>query len=285
MKQYIILLFIVLFLNPLNGQKKIDLPENKLVHSFVERLPKNLRTLSLKDLRSSSDSINIRIWQTHTVFTLSYNETVSSEYKIHTSNDNPIVSNTSLPKNIAQSLLDSLLECGLMDLHDDKYGGIDGSYVFFELATRDTYKVLSFWSPHAERSADCKVVVSILDIVSRTVDSKKLHAEFFNALPSGGYRWGMTSIHIDQFLDKDAVVSDFYLQVEKKVKAELNITEKTNHWEFPLIYINNKPAMIADINNIINQEVSSIEVIKPDDELIVLYGTRGSNGVVKIETR
>ena len=79
-------------MNPSFGQKKIEIPESNVIHFFIEKLPENLNVFKLKDLQASTDSINIRIWQTHEIFTLNYNDSVSSDYKIHTTSEKPILS-------------------------------------------------------------------------------------------------------------------------------------------------------------------------------------------------
>jgi len=66
---------------------------------------------------------------------------------------------------------------------------------------------------------------------------------------------------------------------------ELSITDKTNHWNYPIILVDKKPAKISDLNKYDDNQISKFEIIKPDNELIVLYGTSGRNGVVIIETK
>ena len=128
----------------------------------------------MKDLQKSTDSLNIRIWQTHTIFTLNYNNSVSSNYKIHTTNDKPTISTTNFSENISRNILDSILDSKLLEVNDDSYRGIDGSFTFIEISTKNKYKVVSFWSPMMKRSDDCKTVVNSLYMISKTINSRKL---------------------------------------------------------------------------------------------------------------
>lgn len=276
----------ILAFYPIFGQKHFDIPETKAVDSFIETLSKNLKELDLQDLRLSEDSLSIRVWQTHEVFTINQNNASTiSDYKFYTTNKELIFKSFHFSESISQNIMDSLLVAGIWNLKDENYRGIDGSFVFIEISNESKYKVVSYWSPNSERSNDCKTVVQILEMIGNTIDSKKLRSEFLNSLPSGSYRCGMTSIRIDRFLDRDVAKTDFYKKAEEKMKQELSINDKTNHWDYPLILVNNKPAKISDLNQYNNKEIAKLEVLKSDNNLTALYGTSGSNGVVLIELK
>jgi len=293
MKQYIAILFIILYFNPSFGQKEIEANKNTVVQRFIQGLPEKLIKFNLKDLQNSKDSIDIRIWQTHTIFTLNYDKSLSSNYKIHTNNNNnnnnnnkPIISTTSISESLTRNILDSILDSKLMEIKDDSYRGIDGSFTFIEISTKNKYKIVSFWSPMNKRNNDCKTVEGNLSMISKTINSEKLINEFKNSLEPGGYRWGMTSIPIDKFLDTDSVKTDFYIMAEEKIKTTLNITNKTNRWEYPLTLINNKPAKIADLNQYSMKDIETFELVNPNNPATTaIYGSRGKNGLIKIETK
>lgn len=286
MKQILTIIISLFILSPAFGQKQFDIPETQVVESFMKTLSNNLEKLQLKDLRTSKDSLNIRIWQTHNVFTINQNShSAFSDYKIFTTNKELVFRSFNFTENISQKIMDSLSVETIINLKDENYRGIDGSFVFLEISTGSKYKVVSYWSPNPERSNDCKTVVQTLGVINKTIDSRKLRNEFLNSLPSGSYRWGMTSIRIDRLLDKDVAKTDFYIRAEKKIEQDLNITDKTNHWDYPLILVNNKPAMISDLNIYNDKEIAKFEVLKPDNNLVALYGTNGKNGVVLIETK
>ncbi len=285
MKYRLLLLFVLVFCHHLFGQKKVEIAESDVVRHFIEELPKRLNSFDLKDLRSSTDSLNIRIWQPHRIFTLNFADSISSNYKIHAAGEKPISSTYNFSENISKNILDSLSAYRIMELQDENYRGLDGAFVFFEIATKNEYKVVSFWSPSAEKSNDSNSVFHILSMLNRSIGALELQNEFRNSLPPGEYVWGMKSLHMDRFLAEGAFRTDFYDQVEMKIKTELNITEETNHWEYPIVLIDDNPAMIADLNNYTQSEVSKLEILGPDNEELVLYGSRGSKGIVKLETR
>ncbi|MCP4553591.1 MAG: hypothetical protein GY834_16460 [Bacteroidetes bacterium] len=81
-----------------------------------------------------------------------------------------------------------------MEIQDEKFRGIDGSYVFFEISAKDKYKVVSFWSPRAERSDDSKIVVGILNILNKTINSSELQHTFLNLLEPGDYDLNMVRL-------------------------------------------------------------------------------------------
>lgn len=285
MKQIVTIILLIFLLKPAFGQKHFDIPETRVIESFTETLPKKLAELDLKDLRGSEDSLNVRIWQNHEVFTINFNDSTFSDYKIYTSDDELVFKTFNLSEKISTNIMDSLTDLDLMGLDNENYRGIDGSFVFIEISTKSKYKIASYWSPVPERSNDCRTVVSILERIDKEIESNKLRKEFLNSLPPGRYRWGMTGIRIDKFLDKDVAKSDFYSLAEEKIKLELSITDNTKHWNYPLIVVDNKPAMLSDLNKYDDNQISNFEIIKSDDELSALYGTKGSNGVVKVETK
>ncbi|MCF6352451.1 MAG: hypothetical protein L3J06_05540 [Cyclobacteriaceae bacterium] len=285
MKHNLLLVFLFLLFNIFYGQKIIEIPKNDIVENFVNQLPKNLIKYGLDDLRNSSDSLGIRIWRKSDIFTLSSGDSLSFNYKIHIGNNKPLVTSTDYSENISRNILDSLISYRIMELQDETYRGIDGSFVFFEISTKDKYRIFSYWSPQLSRSEDCKSVVQILNTLYRALNTKKIRDEFLNSLEPGGYRWGMSSIRVDRFLSEEITKTDFYLIAENKIRKELNITYGTSHLEYPLVIINGKLARIASLNQYLEKDIVSFNVLKPDNPAVVIYGTAGSNGVVRLETK
>ena len=298
MKQVITLIILIFLLNPIFGQKHLEVPKTKIIQGFMEELPQRLQELKLKDLRTAKDSLNIRIWQSHKVFTINRNNgSTFSDYNIYTyrldadytinSDSEPFVKSFIFAENISQPILDSFIDAKIMDLKNEDGFGIDGSYVFVEIATKSNYKVVGYWSPYTERIENCKIVVHILEILNNSIDSEKLKNIFLNSLPPGHYGWGMTTIyiHIDKFLDKDIAKTDFYSQVERIFRTVYHITDKTNHWDFPIIILDNKETFISDLNKYKVNQISSIKLLKPGIESVALWGTSGINGVLYIKTK
>ena len=89
----------------------------------------------------------------------------------------------------------------------------------------------------------------------------------------------------DRFLNSGVAKTDFYKKAEDKIKQELKITDKTNKWDYPLILVDNEYSKISDLNKYKDKQISKFEVLKPDNNMIAIYGTNGSNGVVIIETK
>ena len=280
------LMFLILGLNPVFGQKHFDIPETEVVGIFLEKLSKNLKDLDLQDLRTSEDSLSIRIWQEHEVFTINKNNSsTNSDCKFYTTKKEVVYKSFKFSESISRNIMDSLLAAGIWSLKDEYYRGVDGNFIYIEISTKRKYKVVSYWSPDSERSDDCKTVVQILEMIESTTYSQKLRNEFLNSLTPGIYRWGMTSIRIDRFLSRDVVKTDFYQMAQDRIKQELKITSETNHWDYPLILIDNEYATISDLNKYDDKQVSKFEVLKSDNSTRAIYGTNGINGVVIIETK
>ncbi len=96
---------------------------------------------------------------------------------------------------------------------------------------------------------------------------------------------GYDKYSIDKFLGANTVKTDFYSMAEARIKTELNITEKTNHWEYPLVIINDRPAKIADLNKYSEKDVEKLEILKSDNQQVALYGTNGRNGIITLKTK
>lgn len=267
------------------GQKIIEIPKNDMVEWFIEKLPEYLANYNLNDLRISSDSLNIRIWERHEILTLKLSDSIHCNYKIHTITGKPIVYSTDYSEGISGKLLDSLISLNIMDLQDENYKGIDGSFIFFEISTPKTYRIVSYWSPDSKRSENCRSVVRILNTINKILDIDKVSLKFFNSLEPGNYGWGMSFISVDRFLNCSIQKTDFYPYAESRIREELNITDSTNHRDFPLIIINNKPAMISSLNLYSKKDVVSFDILKPEDPLIGISGTRTSHGVVRLITK
>ena len=106
---------------------------NKILSFMSEPKIKKLEELELKDLRKSTDSLNIRIWQTHEVFTINYNDSIFSDYKIYTTNDKLVFKSFYISENISKNIIDSLIDKKIINLKNDNFRGIDGSFIIIEI--------------------------------------------------------------------------------------------------------------------------------------------------------
>lgn len=136
MKVSLSILVLLFSLNYSSGQKILEIPKNDVVEEFLKILPKYLEAYNLEKLEESSDSLTIRIWKSHEIFTLRVRDSISSTYKIHIANDRPILASLDFPEKISRIILDSLLSNRIMDLNDEKFRGIDGSFILIEVSTK-----------------------------------------------------------------------------------------------------------------------------------------------------
>lgn len=125
----------------------------------------------------------------------------------------------------------------------------------------------------------------MLNIIDEKLNTNKLINEFLNSLNPGEYRWGMIRIRIDKFLGDEVSKTDFYIEIEERIKQELNITENSNHWEYPLVIINDKIARISDLNRYSLKEIKSIDILKSNNSITSIYGSGGGNGVILLKTK
>lgn len=286
MKHLFVLALLTFTFTISKAQKTIQIPQNRVDESFYQRLPESLEKYHLKDLRTSTDSLNIRIWKRHGILSLGVSDSVQGSYVLHTVGQTSVVQQKDYPERVTRPLLDSLLAFHILELNDDPYRGIDGSFVIFEVATRKNYRVFSYWSPNAKRSEDNKTVVRILKEVNQALNVKELNTAFWQSLEPGGYSWGMRAIQVDEFLPAHVKKTDFYVQAEKRMRRELKLTDSTSHREFPVVFINHKPANIADLNNYSLSQVTKLKIHQPNStSLSALYGARARYGVVEVETK
>lgn len=73
----LVTLFIFFWYNSYS-QKKIFVQNTIATTDFINQLNINLLKFNLKDLRTTSDSLNIRIWQPNEIFTLNKSDSISS---------------------------------------------------------------------------------------------------------------------------------------------------------------------------------------------------------------
>lgn len=267
----------------LTAQKREIIPQNKMVDYFLENLPDNLTKHGLSDLRTVDSEFSVRIWQRHQITTLCSETENASSFKIYVYKDPLIESTFVIEPSMSQSLLDSIIALHPFELEDDPSRGIDGSFTFIELSTTDMYKIVSYWFPNVERSADCKKVVNMRNLIYDNINIKELYSQFYESLPPGNYGWGMSYLHIDRLLAPDVKKTDFYIEMEQKLKEEFDLTDNRR---FPLIIINEKPAQISDLNLYTKTDITKTEIHKHGVSYVTsFYGTSGMNGVIEITTK
>jgi hypothetical protein len=286
MRQLLTLLLLVCAFVTTNGQKHIDIPQSEVVANFVCRLPENLNKFKLEDLQNSTDSLAIRIWRTNEILTIKANDSTDYECKFFIYNDRFGLQEKTYSGKLPKTYLDSLKSFNFVELKNDNFRGIDGSFIFFEISTLKNYKICSFWSPESKRNDNCGIAIQTLDLMDELLNTEILRNEFIENLEPETYSWGIKtlSFRIDRFLANDTK-TDFYISTEHKIRTELNISDDTKHTEYPLIIINDKVAQISDLNKYIQKDIFSFEILKPDNTTKAIYGTSGNYGIVKVKTK
>lgn len=142
MKHITLTLLILIAFNALSAQKKIEIPETIAVNWFVKHLPEQLEQFHFKDLKSSKDSLNIRIWKRHEIFNLSCDDTFSSEFIIRTGGTDFVSTSHKLDEELSKELLTYFDANNMHKLKDDSFRGIDGSFIYIEIATKTNTKSL-----------------------------------------------------------------------------------------------------------------------------------------------
>ena len=179
-------------------------------------------------------------------------------------------------------LIDSIISTNPFELEDDTYRGIDGSFTFIELSTKESYKIVSYWSPQSERNESCRKVVEITDMINRNISVEDYYTTFWNSLEPGSYLWEMTTRRIDRLLDTEIDKTDLYTEIEQKLKDEFNVKDM---FGFPLIMIDEKTSQISDLNRYYNSDIDKMEIYTSGNASAALYGTNGQYGVIKLTTK
>lgn len=94
-----------------------------------------------------------------------------------------------------------------------------------------------------------------------------------------------SKIRQDQFLPESTPKSSLYTYIEKRMREELGIDEKTESTKFPGVIIDNQPSHLKDLNNIEYNQTKKITILGSNDPSIVLYGARAINGMIIIEMK
>jgi len=239
--------------------------ENKISLYFYNNLDSLNAKYDLQDLRKT-EGIKIRIWRENEIITLGEN----SEYLFHISDgQNNIIEK----RNLAQITdLDSLYRLYNSRKEVDNKLHIDAYPIKIELSDSKNYDLVTF-----QRDEQLEELIQTI-VKNYTINS--LREEIIYNLPSGNYSRSMIGLKIDHLPKEDK--SDFYLKLEPEIKAKLNINEKTLPTEMPLIVIDNKPHFFENLNNLTLSDVKDYEIINDNKKWI--YGSRASNGVIKVTT-
>lgn len=286
-----VLFFTICSLIALNGfcQKYIEIPDNGIDSVRFNNIKEGLSKFSFDDLTTSSDSLRIRIWMRHNIVELKYGDNISAQLTSwiypYNSNGKPIIHSRTFDFKTSKILLDSLIFYNALDLEDEQFIGIDGTNYMFEISTPNKYRLYSYWSPTLTRSQNSKNAVILLNLIRDILYLNVIEYAFIESLEPGIYKWGMSTIEVDNFISEQDNRSSLYEFIEDKMRKELAIDEHTCRTEFPLIMIDDKRCFLNDINKYEYSQIDDITFITRNDYALAVYGTRGENGVILIKTK
>lgn len=186
---------------------------------------------------------------------------------------------------VSEKLLKLLDKENLMSLQEDNSRGVDGYFVFISFSDSQTSKKFVYWSPDLKRNESCKIASKIHKQLWEDFKTDSLNTTLINTLPPGEYQRGMGHFRIDRFLADDAVKTDFYKNAEQKIRFFLSITDATKHTDYPVVFIDDRYAYLADLNNYTLKDIKSFKIITKEQPERVLYGTHGENGIVLVTTK
>ncbi len=288
MKSLIIFFFTLM---PLIGncKKTIEIPKNKIDSLHFNNIQASLNKYSLENLSLSEDSLKIRIWMGDNIAEITKSEAYSAKLILSVKSNKSdilIIKSETIDSAIAKQLYDSLEQLDILNLKGNKKQGIDGQYYIFEISTPNKYRIYSYWSPSPNSSLnDNKMAANILEETNTLLNTKCRQQNFDNKLDPGIYRRGMSTFRKDKLLEANINRSSLYNEIEKILRAKFNIDEQTNYHQYPLLLLNNEDCFLKEINNIEYNQSINIIVLVPNDPTIALYGTRGINGIIRIETK
>ncbi len=239
-------------------------------------------------MRISEDTFRLRIWLGNQIVELVDADSVyavitNSVYSI--SQESKIIESILINSKTAQELYDSIVFFGLKNFPTGKRAGIDGQEYLFEISTPENYNMISYWSPWSIDSPNSIKIARILDMVYNVLNLNQYKKQFIQKLEPGNYQANRLFLSVDYFLNENINKSPLYDSVEIRMRSELDINNQTNHLLYPVILVNGEQKFLHELNKIKMSKVKSIKVIKSNDTQITLYGTKGANGIVLIETR
>lgn len=281
-KTITIFLFLLCYLNTY-GQKTIEISDDKRDQFFYKEMPGRIKTFGLEDLRNSTDSLRIRIWNTYSTVEIKQQNGVKACLTQWVRWSDPIIKKVEFESEISKQLLDSLLAYDITTIPDDNKWGIDGSYVTIEISTPKKYRAYTYWSPSCFQSEDRTKVVKINNLCFKILNTKQHLQELIETLSPGGY--GLSSRPIDRFLPIGSIESSLYQEVKKRMQLKLGIDEHTSHTKFPYFIIDMKPSYMKGLNDYELSDVKKIKILTMKDKESLIYGMMAKKGIVVIETK
>lgn len=252
-------------------------------------LNKTAINYELENLYVNQDSLSIRVWMSGSILNIIKNKNIQAQFitSIYSNSQNQRVwKKHEIEPKTAQDLYNYLMQEDICNIPHNRRGGIDGTTYVFEIATASKYRMYSYWSPNTTSgdSLERKVAL-LLQGINQKVKSTELYNDFYENLESGNYMYGMMIfMKIDRLLPETAPKSELYKEIEKIMRTELGVNEKTSVRAYPRIVIDNREIFLKDLNWIDRKDVESIQVLKDaKPEMAMIYGDM-SYGLILIQT-
>lgn len=181
------------------SQKNIEIPSNKMDSLYFESRIKSINEYQLEDVALTGYPFHIRISMGTDIVDIIKDDTISVQLITFVVKDKPdfnkIIKTISYDKEISCQLLDSLISKNILNIKDDVFIGIDGQTYLFEIGTKDTYRIFSYWSPSInDQQAHRRQVANIIIFINEFLNVTIYQQELINSLPFGNYYKGMRMI-------------------------------------------------------------------------------------------
>ena len=93
----------------------------------------------------------------------------------------------------------------------------------------------------------------------------------------------MSSVYEEKYIFGFGNLICLYKFVENILAFEYNLDIKKDSQKMPVIYLNNAPVVLSDLNKYEYDSTLSIKLFKPENNITTaLYGTHAANGVILI---
>lgn len=227
-----------------------------------------------------NDSISVSI-------TLSWNSSVSLKrspkgkytgelhlYAKQTDQKKTYTSTQAIAADTVASLLNQILDLGLLDMSGNDIRVIDGFRTYFTVTRM--YDERKFSLVPGLTNANSEKANKILQLLySELQDQRKLYA-YLNTLPGGVYHIGMVSVKVYELAPVQGKKSSLYLSYEESFKR--------NRIYIPLYVINGKPIEPIELNKYESEDIKTTEVLK-GSAAWAIYGMRAAHGAILLTTK
>lgn len=263
MKIFYSILFIFLF-NLVKSQNQIQINDDKNSLEFYQNLDKTLFRYSLKSIENSNEK-TIRIWRATEVFEFSNNPFYLRRFENLKSGEIHI-----FKQDLNTNLIDSLNINKVKNFIAEYW--IDCLPIAIEIVEGNNYMVKEIGCNKEFRSTIYEI---FKDEIENNIE------EFKKTLSSGIYNEGMTTFIINQPVNQESKKSNFYKKIEKELlQTHIKIDNPTKQ---PLIKVNFENIYFGDLNKLEESNVKSYKILSKKQGNV--FGTRGENGVILIETK